>query len=260
MDIRSSEHSDEELESRSRYLGDKGKRETIESEVTMSGNNSDGTVLLPCPFCGFDAKMRESVGMRMEGNKFLVGCKNPACLMLNGTGKVYSKSDAALVWNRRALPAPVVTEEVRTQEEEQAMKVEAIMQLLEQAIPPSDIWKDGEEHFIYLRDLHGKIPAAQYLCSVYRKLAIQRDSLLREVEELKAAIPRVWTAETIKDAPEGEYRCKYSGKWSVNGTRPKYDIIHQMEADKIRKLHGASQVTRQDDEFFGPRPQPPKET
>ena len=83
--------------------------------------------------------------------------------------------------------------------------------------------------------------------------------LLSKIAELEAQQPRVWTAETIGDAPEGEYRCNYDDKWSVNGTRPKHDIIHQMEADKVRISHGAKPVMKWNYLFFGPIPQPTTE-
>ncbi len=77
---------------------------------------------------------------------------------------------------------------------------------------------------------------------------------LRALLELEAAQPKVWTAETIKDAPEGLYYTgsKRDGKvywWPACNSVLSRFIKHRIEVSKVRRPN-VELV------FLGPIPQP----
>ncbi len=68
--------------------------------------------------------------------------------------------------------------------------------------------------------------------------------------------PRIYTKDDIHEAPEGEYRCKYGDKWSQNGTRPKWDIVKEIEAAQIRIRDGKKPAVDLPTAYRRPIPQP----
>ncbi len=75
--------------------------------------------------------------------------------------------------------------------------------------------------------------------------------------ELEAMQPREWTAETIKDAPEGYYRCKYFGRGVFeDNNRPLWDIDESIKHAETRKAKGLGAVVGLPIAYFGPIPQP----
>ncbi len=87
--------------------------------------------------------------------------------------------------------------------------------------------------------------------------ALRVSALEARCGELEAMQPREWTAETIKDAPEGYYRCKYFGRGVFeDNNRPLWDIDESIKHAETRKAKGLGAVVGLPIAYFGPVPQP----
>ncbi len=80
------------------------------------------------------------------------------------------------------------------------------------------------------------LPAGPPQMEIYRRL--------KECDALLAQAPKEWTAEEIKDAPEGEYRVKNFAGWN-RGLQTKEECLWNSRGYK-------------EDKYFGPIP-PPEE-
>ncbi len=59
-------------------------------------------------------------------------------------------------------------------------------------------------------------------------------------------------SKIILNAPDGHYNCSYNGKWSINGNRPLYDILNELEAAKRRISQGLKPILVPPDKYRGP--------
>jgi hypothetical protein len=58
--------------------------------------------LLPCPFCGNDAKFIEQFDEYAVGIGYDVGCGTPGCIAQDGLDWIEKRAAIAEMWNRRA--------------------------------------------------------------------------------------------------------------------------------------------------------------
>lgn len=62
------------------------------------------TELLPCPFCGGEARVIDDAPSHDHSPWFGIGCASPYCIAFTGYGvKLFdTKAEAIAAWNRRA--------------------------------------------------------------------------------------------------------------------------------------------------------------
>lgn len=196
--------------------------------------------LLPCPFCGSDARMWPSHTKADEDGSYeIIGCSNVECLIEPTTEDYLPYDEALKRWNTRPTPAPC--DELVT------------------VIHRGKYRADGEQYYRYYRDLDGGYDPEKYeeqaLVTRHNAEAViaAKDARIKELERLIGLAQSVhrWNIDASGDGIL--YVCKDDHDKSEPCEWNAFIPIERAEAENKRLREALDAIASMDDYFSGDR-------